>query len=279
MTQKLTRNNILHKTYKELSIQISLSGLSFCIYNTIGNTVEELQSVTFATRNNSPESLLEEVKKIINSTEILKQNFDTLKVIYLNNLSAFVPDAVFNEELLAEYLKYNIKILPNDFITYDKIEGKELVNVYIPFVNINNFFLDWFGEFEYEHIATVLVNKLLNISKASEGSKVFIHLTNTNEFQLIVINQKKLILYNSFNYNTPEDFIYYVLFVFEQLELDTENIPAILIANTKDDHPLYKILYTYIRFVDIYSEQALFNKYINLTKEEVLENFALINMQ
>ncbi|WP_281765768.1 DUF3822 family protein [Neptunitalea lumnitzerae] len=279
MTLRLTKSNILHKTYKALSIQISLNGLSFCIHNTLANTIEELRSFDFSKQNsNNPELLLNEVKQIIEATEILQQDFDSLKVIYVNHLSAFVPNAVFDEEHLAEYLKYNIKILTTDFITYDKIESSELVNVYIPFVNVNNFFLDWFGQFDYEHFATILVSKLVNLSKNTDKENVYIHLTGKDEFQIIVIKQKKLIFYNNFKYQSKEDFIYYLLFVYEQLELNPELIPTTFIAAVDKEHPLFNIAYTYIRNVAIYKEKPLFEKYLNMSANEILNNFALINI-
>jgi hypothetical protein len=43
-------------------------------------------------------------------------------------------------------------------------------------------------------------------------------------FEIIIQNQK-LLFFNSFDYQTPEDFIYYVLFTAEQLSLNPENFP------------------------------------------------------
>ena len=42
------------------------------------------------------------------------------------------------------YLKYSIKVLENDFVTFDELNNCDIVNVYIPFVNINNFLIDQF---------------------------------------------------------------------------------------------------------------------------------------
>ena len=39
MTQKLQNNNELNSYFKELSIQINLDGLSFCVFNPVLNYV------------------------------------------------------------------------------------------------------------------------------------------------------------------------------------------------------------------------------------------------
>ena len=42
MTQKLQNNNELNSYFKELSIQINLDGLSFCVFNPVLNYVEAI---------------------------------------------------------------------------------------------------------------------------------------------------------------------------------------------------------------------------------------------
>jgi hypothetical protein len=66
-------------------------------------------------------------------------------------------------------------------------------------------------------------------------------------FEIIIQNQK-LLFFNSFDYQTPEDFIYYVLFTAEQLSLNPENFPLELIGNI-DSESHFKIAYKYIRNV------------------------------
>ncbi|HNQ27415.1 MAG TPA: DUF3822 family protein, partial [Aquaticitalea sp.] len=82
---------------KDLSIQISLSGLSFCILNRDTNTIELLKYQAFEKKRN-PIELLESLKKTISSYPELSQSFALVTVIYQNELSALVPKAYFDEE-------------------------------------------------------------------------------------------------------------------------------------------------------------------------------------
>ena len=43
-----------------------------------------------------------------------------------------------------------------------------------------------------------------------DDKKMFVHI-NTGHFEIIVVQNQKLLLFNSFDYNTPEDFFYYIL--------------------------------------------------------------------
>ncbi|WP_298901556.1 DUF3822 family protein [uncultured Psychroserpens sp.] len=232
---------------KALSIQIRLSGLSFCILNRTTNTIELLQHVHLE-KKATPFELLNDLKVILASNSDFEQTFDTITCIYQNELSCLVPDALFDEQNLADYLKFNAKILKTDFISFDTLPTNKSVNIYVPLININNYIFDTFGSFVYKHSSTILIETLLQTNFKNEEEKLYINV-NTSTFEIIGINNGKLIFYNSFEYNTKEDFIYYVLFTVEQLKLNPETIHTVLTGQIEEKSELYAILYTYIRHV------------------------------
>jgi len=68
-------------------------------------------------------------------------------------------------------------------------------------------------------------------------------------FELMASNGKQLLIYNIFQYDTPEDFIYYLLFAAEQLHLNPELNPLMLSGNIQKDSPLFNMIYQYFRQV------------------------------
>jgi hypothetical protein len=243
MTQK---NNTILTTYnKELSIQLSLNGLSFCILNSQTHTITTIKHVLFS-KKETPVNLLDTLKHTFNTESVLQSNFDKVTVIHENELATLVPKALFNPETLADYLKLNAKILKTDFITFDEITVNDSANVYIPYVNLNNFIYDTFGSFTYKHFSTILIEQILTHEKHSNTEKMYIHVTKTH-FECIAVNSGKLLLYNTFEYSTAEDFIYYILFTIEQLKLNPETINLIVLGTISEEDPIYKITYKYIR--------------------------------
>ena len=83
------------------------------------------------------------------------------------------------------------------------------------YVNINNFLLDQFHSFEYKNVNSILVKKIVEISIGNLDKEVFIHIQKEH-FEIVVVRNQQLLLFNSFEYSTPEDFIYYILFTFRQ---------------------------------------------------------------
>jgi len=255
-----TNSNIDKILNKTLSIQVSLSGLSFCILNIDTNTLTHFSNVLFEKTLN-PSEVLEQLKNHLSTNKELQQDFSKVHLIHENEISTLVPKPLFNEDNLADYLKFNAKILGNDYITHDELSQGDIVNVYVPYVNINNFLYDAFGTFEFNHYSTLLLNAIFSIHKNKSETTMYINVAKQH-FEIVVLEESKLILYNSFEYKTKEDFIYYILFTAEQLQLNPEKFLLTLIGDISEHNDLYKIAYTYIRNVSIYEGNMGFSSEI-----------------
>ena len=232
-------------TNQRLSIQISLSGLSFSILDVSSQTIVALKSFK-KSRVLTPLELLDYLKFVID-TEHLKQNtYSQITVIYRNDLSTLVPETLFDETNIADYLKFNNKILPSDFISYDQLSNGT-VNVYVPLVNINNYIYDTFGAFTYKHYSTLFIEHLINL-KDGLDSNMFVDV-DENQFEIAVLKEQKLIFYNTFSYSTKEDFIYYILFTAEQLQMNPETFTLVFSGLIDEDSELYEIAYKYVRHI------------------------------
>ncbi|OXA83886.1 DUF3822 family protein [Flavobacterium hercynium] len=250
--------NITSKKYKKLSIQVSLSGFSFCCFDTLNNTITSFNEVQFNTLQQAAtieELYTDSFKKYFE----LKDSYDEIMVIHSNNLSTFVPAALFDEDYMGSYLQYNTKVFETDFFTYDKISNYEMNSVYIPYVNINNFLIDQIGSFDYKHANSILIEKVLEGSKNNDDKKMVVNFT-PEHFEIIIVQNQKLLLFNSFEYQAPEDFIYYILFTAEQLGLNPESFQLELLGTITKNDPFYTIAYKYIRNVTFLDVSALQQK-------------------
>ena len=135
--------NITEKNYKKLTLKVGLDGFSFCIFDTLSHVAEEVKSIDFS---DYPKNLrIEEYyEKAFSENKALSQKYDQVLVLHDNNLNTFVPKALFNENDLGSYLQYNNKVFESDFFAFDELANQEMNNVFIPYVNINNFLLDRF---------------------------------------------------------------------------------------------------------------------------------------
>lgn len=238
------------ETYHKLSIQVGLNGLSFCIFDTIRHSVTLSRRIDFG-KELTPFEVQKELKALFQLEGIPDRNFTEVVVIHRNSLFSLVPKALFDKNELANYLKFNAKILANDLIEYDEISNYEIINVYVPFMNINNYVYELFGAFEFMHNGTVLIQALMNHHSHGNEAICYVHVDD-NFLDVAVLSQKQLLFYNSFPYSTKEDFAYYLLFVLEQLKLDTEEVKVRLFGAIDEGDEIYNLCYEYLQHLSIF---------------------------
>ncbi|WP_129749683.1 DUF3822 family protein [Flavobacterium beibuense] len=266
MSQTITTKN-----YKKLSMQISLNEMSFCCFDTLNQKITDCHSIAFSILKPLEDQLW---KAFVNHPELM-YDYDEIVVLHDNSLNTFVPTALFDEEFLGSYLQYNTKVFDTDFFAYDTIENYDINNVHVPFMDVNNFLIDRYGSFDYKNTNSILVSKLLDASRNVDDKQVFVHIQATH-FEIIVVRNQKLLLFNSFEYNTPEDFLYYLLFTFEQLQLNPEFIKVSLLGKINEMHPCYEIAYKYIRNVVLFEPFALKEKW-DRSMDQTLQHYILFN--
>ena len=275
MTKQIVKKKTINKkieetSKKKLSIQFSLDGFSFYISNT-HHIISKFTSFNFTKPIKSPELILKKIKEIFKNEKTLQQDFETVSVVHQNNLSTLVPNQYFKDDNLNKYLKYSVKTITTDLIVYDDLNFIKGKNVYVPFVNINNFIFQNFGEFEYKHHSSILLEKLF--LQSDDSLNFFVNISQSL-FDIVVLKDSKILFYNNFEYQTKEDFIYYILFTLEQLELSTDKTKVSLLGDINKQSELYKILYTYVRNISFFnSKNPIFN---NQTEIDKHSNFILL---
>ena len=212
-----------------------------------------------------PEKLSEKLNAILKESEIDQSKIINVKLIICNKLSSLVPDNLFEEKLSLEYLKFNSKLLENDFAAHDFIKEIDAVNVYLPYVNVNNYILENFGSFDFYHYSTLLIKKLVKYNREKESS-LYANLQE-EDFQVLIIKKNKLLYYNNFDFNTKEDILYFLLFVIEQNKIDINKSKLFLIGKINVESEAYLLISKFIENIEIIDFKE---NYIN--KVHMLEN-------
>ncbi|MEJ2163779.1 MAG: DUF3822 family protein [Robiginitalea sp.] len=240
-----TENN-----YHKLSIQVSLNGLSFCVLDTIANELSLSHSHTFE-QVISPFDLHKEVRDHFRDHGVMDYAYSDVIAIHRNTLFCLVPQPLFDPENLPNYLKYNAKILATDHLDFDIIRGLDTANVYVPFANVNNYLYDLFGAFEFRHSGTVMLETLVKLPSSRQGTVCYAHLAES-QMDLALFSNKKLVFYNSFLIQSPEDVLYFLLFTLEQIEMDTDSLKLRLLGEVSQGDPVYELCSEYLENVSLF---------------------------
>ena len=236
-----------------MTIQHSLDGLSFVVFDTAENKFIALKHYHTTEKNISLETLLLELqeKESLNFDE-----FKNVNILIDNNNNTFVPKDYFQEETKEDYLSLlNIK---HSNVLTDDIAEHNIVNVYSYDDKLN--FLN--NNIKVYHSSSILIKKLLKeFSGRNPETRAFVNVKN-NSYELIIINNDKLVFHNYFNFNTKEDFLYFILFTFDQLNIDNESIPLYFLGFIEEKSPVVELCSRYIRNIRFFNRDNDFS-YIN----------------
>ena len=248
MENKINHNHIKNN----LSILIRQDGFSFLNYKESLNREELLHFNLGENQSKTPENLLSLISQEIDKDFIEANAIENLHICYHHSLFGLCPTTYFDEKSASDIIKYNTKILPGDYLASDEIKEANLTITYIPFNNINNYFIDLVGTFDYQHLLESLIK--INIELDQERERMLVYV-EANCISLSVFQGKKLIMANSFNYQTQEDLAYYILFCIEQTKLDREEMILLIFGKLEKSNKAYGYLYNYIKHVDfLFSE-------------------------
>ncbi len=244
-------------TIKKLSVLIHQDGLSFYIYNSSG-VIDSIHR-TFKHAAN-PVEILQSIETCFEQEAVLDTAFAKATLIYHHQIFTSVPKTIFSEENAVDYLKYNAHIIETDVLSVDestKLDGAN--TVYVAYENINNYFFDKYGSYNYYHYSNRILELHSNETIAIQP-QVFLDI-KASHFYLSIFNKGKLTAHNLFPYDAIEDILYYTLFTTHHNGLDPETMEMNVYSEEKNDS-LYELLYTYVRHVNFKTDYSNYIKQI-----------------
>lgn len=232
----------------QLFLQVSKNGLSYTVFNPQTNTFIGIESYMFNDIYNDY-SLLSPLQALLNQTTILQKNFKKIIVSYVNNRATLIPKPIFQANNLKVYHQFNFAQQDEDIFKSDFLINLSAYNVYsIPDYIVNAF--NNLANVVFHHFSTALIESSLLIAKKSKTAVIVEVHVLPNSFQITVVKNQQLELYNTFNYQTSEDFIYYLLFVFNQLNIKNDEATIRLTGEVDKNSAIYDMLYKYINTIE-----------------------------
>lgn len=98
------------------------------------------------------------------------------------------------------------------------------------------------------HSATPMLRYWLGQDSQDEDPLVRASISD-HLLEVFVTGPKGLMLANAFHCQTAEDFLYFTVLVYQQLGLDTHEVPLEIAGEIEQDSVLYQLLYKYIRHI------------------------------
>ncbi len=196
------------------------------------------------------------LEQISSTSRILRGfEFSKVKVAIGSEKFTLVPDALFKPGDEKIYLEKNFALSSDDIIRTRHIPGYHLYSLFCIDPELDKELSHLFQDPEILHHSQTFLSGINVLPKSASEKNIFLNI-NPKRIDIVVSENKKLILLNSFSWKTNEDILYYVLFVCEQLSLNPESVNLNISGEAEADGQLYNLLYTYIRRISFCSKPA-----------------------
>lgn len=238
--------NLTH-TYT-MSIQVSLSGLSFCILDPLRE-----KYIAFSNKNIegdlSCNDFLNTIEENIQNDDLLNYNYKNVNILWLSVKNTLIPRNYFNKEKLKDYFEFNQKLDDLDEIHFNEFKYIDAYSIYIIPSLLTNVFIKQFKQIHFYNQQIPFIEHCL-LRYHSESNLVFVNI-NDRFIDITITKDRKLLLYNNFAYKTEMDVIYFILYVFDQFKLNPETTEVILsglIDKKSSMHSKLKSFISHLKF-------------------------------
>ena len=219
----------------------------------IANALKTKSSIHIAIAEQEFQNGLKEEFKISAFIETLKKSpvkiskkYNEVFISIANTHFAIIPKALFDASQIKSYINLNTKV-PESFVFKSKVLDKEgiVICFAIP-KELNDWTKKIFPKATISHELAVGLQSIIRDFHSLSEEKVILNV-HKNYFDFIYLKNGKLNFANSFSYIEKEDFLYFVLFTAEQLEINPLEIETYLLGEIKTGSETHQLLFQYIK--------------------------------
>ena len=230
-----------------LSIQADLNGFSFCILDIakkiyLGLRHYQLKDVYHT------ENYVDKLTEIFKEDNLLNKQFKSSSFVYLTQKSTLIPESFFDKSNLKAYFEFNQSLNELDEINYNFITEINAYNIFTVPNNIVNEVVNRLKNVNLFHQATPFIKSIFKKDIKTESECVYVNMNN-KFIDIGVAVENRLLLYNTFQFQKETDLLYFVLYIYNQLNLDTRKSRLFISGEQSDKTQYYNELKKYITAV------------------------------
>jgi len=275
--------NYLFSNNYDLSIRVMPDGFSYAVFDHLKQQFIAFEEFTFSAAPGllrlfgSPE-YINWLDQIIEQRVFLKEKFNKVFIITGGKKYTLMPVPLFEADNARKYLEFVHPLDETDKVNYETINALECNLIYA----VPDALISWIS-YRYRsnqtfHVCGVLIrNFLMRFRGGSPVERIMVNI-QTDVLDIIIFNDADLRFCNSFYFSNHNDLLYYLLFVIEQLKINSDESPLYLSGNVELNSELLKLLGAYIRYVDIIPENSDMTVSPSIDQAQLHRFFDLLNV-
>ncbi|GAB4132565.1 MAG: hypothetical protein OHK0045_05960 [Raineya sp.] len=163
----------------------------------------------------------------------------------------YVPEPYFDDMQKEAYLRFHPKNIENMSLYSHYHSRNALYSVF----QVEQEFVNWAKksypnkDIKVLHQADVFLASALNEVDATYESNIFIDIEN-RYMNMLIVQNGQILLYNRYYYQSPQDFVYFLLFAIDELQVNPDSVRTLLYGEISKDSGIFNLLQKYVRNVE-----------------------------
>ena len=234
-----------------LSIRLSTDGFSFSIYNPIHDS-----SLSFFEKETDASlSLTANLKTAFRELEFLNHSYKRVNILVTGKRFTQVPLEFFEEEQADLLFHHNHPKLENEIIRHNILKKNNIVTIFGMDKSTYQFLHEQFPDARFYSQASPLTEYFSIKSRLGNSKKMYASLRN-DAIDLYCFERGHLLFANSFECKQTADRVYYLLYIWKQLDFNQERDELHLTGLIKDKEALIRELRKFILQVFIMNPET-----------------------
>ena len=218
-------------------LEISATDMITALFS-VQNELVYLQHYTYK----STEKINEVFEHLIQTEAFFSQMYLNVYVGVLNPFYTIVPTALYHNENKEQWLKFNHSITDEIVVLSDDVYSSDSKCIYAINKKLKQLIDQTFPNNHIKHKTTYVTESLSTI--ASKRYKSCLVHINADNFD-VALYDKKMIFFNTFEYQSSEDFLYFILASLEQNNFAVDETEITLAGEIETQSALYDTLKEY----------------------------------
>ena len=223
-----------------LSIRIAPDGFSFCTLDPVINKFIQIQHIQF----DKNESIIAQAEECFEKYGKLNLPYKRTLILVPSIQSTLVPSAIYQEEEKDTWLTFTNNVeKEKQTIVSTKIKLADAIHLFKIENGIKELMEKQFQDPRFIHPHSPIIESNLSTNLTDGDNKLLFLNIESNYVDILVFGNNNLQLCNTFSIKSSNDFIYFTLFVFEQMKLSTSNVSVIVSGR----HPNFEEMLNHLR--------------------------------
>lgn len=229
----------------ELSILLRMDSLVYAISSQDGKILV-LKQYEIPANIKDVAALSKQFQAIFNTDELLKFLYRKCHIALGDNLVALVPERLFQPKQAHTFLGELTTLPADSVVDFNELAALKTMVVYQQPTPLHKMLKATQPSSKIFHRTTPFLIGCAKKTMKNQGKIVFANFQKTT-FEICLFDNEQLYFYNNFEFQTAADCLYFVLLVFEQFNLDPNEVLLSLSGQILEESEIYKTLFRYIK--------------------------------